>query len=89
MHPGWVRSQSDGQAHHVGYVQLIRLWRLDPATCFLWRESVYVHREFDRFRHFYPDDTGRYELEMCELCGMENEHAPWCRTRVDSGRGPS
>jgi hypothetical protein len=32
VHPGWVVSETDGDRHFVGYVQLCRLYGLNPRT---------------------------------------------------------
>lgn len=60
IHPGNVRSRTDGDVVYVGYKDLIRLYGLDPKDCVLassgWRAG---HR---RVRHFYPRYDGDYSL---------------------------
>jgi len=57
IHPGWIISQSDGDRHYIGFVQLVRLYKLDPRTCYLV-DGTYGEREDDK--HFYPREDGNY-----------------------------
>jgi hypothetical protein len=65
LHPGCVRSQHDGQYHHIGASRLAELYRIPPG-----RWVVYDADLHDPSRkpsdwvlvHLFPRDSGRYEL---------------------------
>ena len=61
IHPGYVRSQNDGEMHRIGYLQLIRLYRLNPSDCLIadWPEHMSrVTRE--KHNHYFPRFDGKY-----------------------------
>ncbi len=58
IHPGYVISKNDGQRHYVGYHALIRLYKLDPATCI----NIKYTKGLDTrgMDHYYPSKEGDY-----------------------------
>ena len=41
VYPGVVISQTDGQEHYIGASQLMRLYGVDPAECFIFEPAPY------------------------------------------------
>jgi hypothetical protein len=66
IHPGEVRSQSDGQRHFISGGQLIRLYELNPADCFIVR---YVSGEIvdPELLPLYPLPDGRYKDHLLQI----------------------
>lgn len=60
LHPGNVRSQTDGQWHHVSFAELALLYRVSPGDCLL--ADPYRHLADERYIHLHPDPTGEYKL---------------------------
>ena len=62
IHPQIIRSSIDGQTHYIGYIELIKLYELDPQECILWNDSrpeMNVGRNFNDYIHLYakPDEN--------------------------------
>jgi hypothetical protein len=65
VHPGYVRSRTDGQQHYVGFADLVRLYGVPPGRCVLWdddRRETYAGRNHDEFVHLRPRSSGDYSL---------------------------
>jgi hypothetical protein len=68
--PGKVTSQNDGQRHYIGYMQLMRLYGVDPRECEIhepapwWPESYYrIAEERQRgLPRLGPRYDGNYKL---------------------------
>lgn len=60
VHPGKVKSKNDGDIHLVTGRDLIRLYRLNPATTVVYTEGRMEGRHQDDFDHYYPRFDGRY-----------------------------
>lgn len=59
IYPGYVISRADGDRHWVGYGQLVRLYRLNPAECVPLRQhEVYPENVI----HLGPRHDGHYEI---------------------------
>jgi hypothetical protein len=70
LHPGMVRSASDGQWHYVDAKRLAALYGLRFDHCLVdWRESVVEVRrwaESGSHIHLFPREDGAYRA----LCGQ-------------------
>jgi hypothetical protein len=64
VHPGYVYSRNDGDRHYIGFVQLCRLYGLNPYRCVNagQPENMLGRRPQEGDRHFYPRKDGNYEL---------------------------
>ena len=65
LHPQIIRSSIDGQTHYIGYIELIKLYNLDPQECILWsntRPETLIGRNFKDYTHLYPKPDGDYIL---------------------------
>ncbi len=64
VHPGPMRSKSDGQWHYIGYGDLIRLYDVRPKDCILATKAVLRSlRKSDDVIHLYPRYDENYEIE--------------------------
>lgn len=61
IHPGPVDG-FDGDVHHIGYQQLIRLYGLDPKECCDWSKAQNRLGHRTVIRHLYPRASGHYSL---------------------------
>ena len=61
VHPGSVLSKNDGDRQWVTGKQLIRLYRLNPATAVIVTEHTLLGRVEPDDRHFYVRYDGDYE----------------------------
>jgi fatty acid desaturase len=59
IHPGYVKSQTDGDIHWITYSQLVRLYGLDPNDCVQWVPFGMNHRYY---HHLYPRRDGNYVI---------------------------
>lgn len=62
VHPGWVKSQTDGDVHWVSFLALCRLYKVDPQNC-IDASSEYstTGRDLKAFEnHLYPKSSGDY-----------------------------
>ena len=66
--PGYVQSVTDGQWHYITAGQLMRLYKVSPADCFILRSDL---SDLGRLRQLEgieqlialrPDKYGRYNL---------------------------
>lgn len=62
LHPGWVRSKTDGDEHYISTVQLARLYELRPSEYIVWgTASQYsLMYRWDDYIHLYPRYDGDY-----------------------------
>lgn len=61
IHPGWVRSRTDGEMHYIGYNKLIELYNLDPRTCFnASNPESMTGRRRHQIKHYLPRSDGHY-----------------------------
>ena len=60
LHPGYVRSKSDGDIHYINSSSLIRLYEVDPKECIIWNSIADITLNADAYYHLYPDYDGRY-----------------------------
>jgi len=68
LHPGKVRSITDGDWHFVGYNELLRLYRLSPQSCIAAGPDT-RYRSDDI--HLYPNERGIYKLPGAPTEGGE------------------
>lgn len=61
VHPNKVKSKNDGDIHYITGAQLIRLYRLNPATTIVFTPGCMNGRDWDDFDHYYPRFDGRYD----------------------------
>ena len=64
LHPQIIHS-IDNKVLHVGYIELIKLYKLDPQDCILWhnnRSETLIDRNFNDYIHLYPKADGNYNL---------------------------
>lgn len=63
VHPGWIRSRSDGDSHFIGFSQLCHLYKLNPCTAInadvdSQMLGIYL---CEGDKHYYPRYDGDYE----------------------------
>jgi len=62
--PGTVKSITDGQIHRVTAVNLMRLYRVNPAECVVYngylQHGVCYYRDLIAL---YPRDDGNYNIQ--------------------------
>ena len=62
VHPGYVRSISDGDLHYLNFYELCGLYGKDPRKVRLWKEgAMQGYREQEGDRHLYPREDGKYD----------------------------
>lgn len=65
---GPVRSQYDGEIHHIAAGRLIELYRVKPAECVVYQhEAVYSAHDlasFEKLDVLAPSPSGDYRLPM-------------------------
>lgn len=62
LHPGLVRSITDGDLHYIGIGDLIHLYRVDPAECLVHDDKLMRTYDGIMFVHLYPSYSGNYEI---------------------------
>jgi hypothetical protein len=61
IHPGSVRSRHDGDVHFVGFLELARLYGVNPADCL--DASTVPHWAWPKGAvHLFPGYSGDYSL---------------------------
>jgi hypothetical protein len=60
IHPGWIRSKSDGDEHYVGIAQLASLYELSPSEYVVWTDHDNRGRTWRDYVHLYPSYEGNY-----------------------------
>lgn len=61
LHPGQIRSRTDGQIHYISAAKLARLYGLNLADCIVHKEPKnYVFDVYDI--HLHPRFDGDYTL---------------------------
>jgi hypothetical protein len=63
LHPGWVRSKSDGDRHYITSEKLARLYMLRYDEWFAWDDAFRADnggREWGDYIHLYPSYDGNY-----------------------------
>lgn len=74
LHPGNVKSTTDGQIHHIGYGQLAELYKVNISKCISAEDNQYKlsienTKKDKELIHLYPDGLGIYEIEgNCYTC---------------------
>lgn len=72
LHPGYVRSRSDGQEHYVDAPALAKLYGVDEAECVVHSRHPKFDNPLDRdpelraLMPLFPRDDGRYKEFMEE-----------------------
>ncbi len=66
LHPNIVRSQNDGDQHHIGAAALARLYGVPLGECVVWGDRN-EGRNHDDFIHLYPNRNGNYTLSPPEI----------------------
>jgi len=74
IHPGFIRSENDGEQHYISAAQLIRLYNLNPA-----KDKVVIlnyYHDFNMFLpseddiHLYPQYRGKKYEELKKKYGL-------------------
>jgi hypothetical protein len=97
LHPGYVRSTSDGQEHYISAGQLARLYGVDQEECVIYSEHSKFRNPMDRdpelrnLMPLFPRQDGKYKEHM-EQQKIADFHA-YVRSRKlfeyhDSGASP-
>ena len=61
VHPGLVRSQHDGNSHHISFNQLVTLHRLNPNECLnAARPEDILGVDLSNLKHIHPRPNGSY-----------------------------
>ncbi len=66
LHPNIVRSQNDGDQHHISAAALARLYGVSLGECVVWGDRN-EGRNHDDFIHLYPNRNGNYTLSPPEI----------------------
>lgn len=79
VHPGKVRSRTDGDVHDVGFLQLARLYGVDPNECVEANEqnSEFIRKQEPPLIHLFTHYDGNYKLpfSVSHRCCPEFERA--------------
>lgn len=59
VHPGNVRSKTDGDVHYITARALVRLYELRPSEYIVWIGRMYGVNRAD-YVHLYPRYDGKY-----------------------------
>jgi hypothetical protein len=65
LHPGMVKSRTDGDMHFVGIGQLASLYRVPLTECVVateFRLRLFTPAELERMVHLYPREDGDYSV---------------------------
>lgn len=66
IHPGYIFSRNDGEKHFVSGKQLIRLYKVHPTECIMYRYNPVVLQKLEelseKVEHLYPRNDGKYSL---------------------------
>ena len=67
IHPGEVKSKTDGDFHHISAEQLMELYKVDPSECIVAGKNPPSRAgqrltELTDVRHLYPKYSGNYNL---------------------------
>lgn len=64
VHPGHIKSKSDGDVHNISAQQLIRLYGVNPVECKIILKPE-DERGYDtsQYIHLWPRMDGNYSLE--------------------------
>jgi hypothetical protein len=60
LHPGLVRSETDGDWHHIGFEKLRALYGLKREDCILWDSLGVWGYRWEDFVHLFPRSDGDY-----------------------------
>lgn len=63
LHPGWVRSQSDGDMHYISAAQLAGLYGIHHNEYIIWdpeRRETYFGRTWMDYIHLFVKSDGNY-----------------------------
>lgn len=74
LHPGFVNSKNDRQAHYISVAQLVGLYGLKTSDCVGWDDAVpetYMGRNENDFIHLWARDGGDYKEHMEKLKATE------------------
>jgi hypothetical protein len=72
IHPGFIESATDNDLHFIGFLDLVRLYQVDPKECIVWDEPRELEnpqqhwKGFDpqKYIHLYPQFSGKeYSIE--------------------------
>ena len=67
VHPGWVRSKTDGDLHKIPGYALIHLYGLEPSETIIFTSRArcgYTEEAWSALNHYYPRYDGRYERKQ-------------------------
>lgn len=66
LHPGYIRSKSDGDLHFIGVSQLLRLYDVKRSECIVWDVNFPERNGFSLnspdYKHLYPKSNGDYYI---------------------------
>jgi hypothetical protein len=62
VYPGFIISRQDGDKHYIGFLQLCRLYRIDPHTAIDVRTQVVSILPQPDDKHYHPRYDGKYPL---------------------------
>jgi hypothetical protein len=63
VHPGYVRSATDGDVHHIPANRLARLYGLAPGTWTVWDDldpRTFDGKRWEDYVHVFPRADGDY-----------------------------
>ena len=62
VHPGYVVSRNDGDKHYITFIQLCRLYEVNPNECInAESQKQTVGRDLASLTHLHPRWDGNYE----------------------------
>ena len=65
IHPGPVRSNSDGDWHYISAAKLAMLYKLNLLEYIVWDDSrpeTFLGKRPDDYMHLWPREDGEYRL---------------------------
>ncbi|KKL01890.1 hypothetical protein LCGC14_2626750 [marine sediment metagenome] len=65
LHPGLIKSEYDGDIHHIPAGKLAMLYKIKPGNWIIWDDSsprANLGRNWDDYTHLFPRDDGNYNL---------------------------
>lgn len=83
LHPGPIRSKSDGQHHHVGAADLTKLYQVPFAECRVYQDRAVLQRVWDQDADVI-DLAPRYRGDYEEHLAKELERVDIERQRLEA-----
>ena len=70
LHPGYIKSRSDGDWHYIDAYRLAKLYGVPLHECIVVdanRPETFRSRDLSGFKHLYPREDGKYRSYKGDL----------------------